>query len=337
MELFLSDLFASWGLAPWLFNITWALTKGLMVLGFVLINALAMIWLERKVSGHIQARMGPNRVGPKGLLQTFADALKLISKEDIIPSAADRIVFILAPMLTFAAGILVYIVIPWTPNLIVRDLNIGLIYVAATSSFLVISFLMAGWSSNNKWSLLGAMRSAAQLISYEVPLALSVISIAMLAGSLSLREIVLAQEGWGVPFIILQPIGWVVFLVATLAELNRAPFDMPEAESELVAGYNTEYSGMRWAMFFLTEYGALTAAGALNAVLFLGGWLGPSFLPPAVWMLLKVYGFVFFAMWIRWTLPRIRVDHLMDLGWKVLLPAAVVQLLATSVIVLVWG
>src|SRR5690625_4325697 len=232
MQSFLADLFDSWGLAPWAFNITWGLIKALMVLVFVLLNALILIWLERKVSGYIQQRIGPNRVGPKGLFQTFADAIKLLSKEDIIPSAADRAAFILAPMLTFASGILVYVVIPWSPDIIVRDLNIALIYVAATSSLLVIAFLMAGWSSNNKWSLLGAMRSAAQLISYEVPLALSVVSIAMLAGSLSMSDIVVAQQQWGVWFVALQPIGWIVFIIATLAELNRAPFDMPEAESE---------------------------------------------------------------------------------------------------------
>lgn len=333
----LSDLFVSWGFPPAVFNTAWALVKALLVLGFILLNALFLIWLERKVSGHIQQRPGPNRLGPFGLVQTFADALKLLFKEDVIPAAADRIVFILAPMLTFASGVLVYVVIPWTPGIVVRDLNIGLIYVAAASSFMVISFLMAGWGSNNKWSLLGAMRSAAQLVSYEVPLALAVVSTAMLAGSLSLHDIVQAQATWGVWFVVLQPVGWIVFLIATLAELNRAPFDMPESESELVAGYNTEYSGMRWAIFFLTEYAALTAAGALNAVLFWGGWLGPSFLPPAAWMLIKVYGFVFLAMWIRWTFPRIRVDHLMGLGWKVLIPAGVVQLLATSAIVLLWG
>lgn len=330
-------LFTSWGLSGAGVNVAWALVKALLVLGFILLNALFLIWLERKVSGHIQQRPGPNRLGPFGLIQTLADALKLLFKEDVIPAAADRILFVLAPILTFASGVLVYVVIPWTPDIVVRDLNIGLIYVAAASSFMVISFLMAGWGSNNKWSLLGAMRSAAQLVSYEVPLALAVVSTAILAGSLSLYDIVQAQAEWGVWFIVLQPVGWLVFLIATLAELNRAPFDMPESESELVAGYNTEYSGMRWAIFFLTEYAALTAAGALNAILFWGGWLGPSFLPPVVWMLLKVYGFVFFAMWIRWTFPRIRVDHLMGLGWKVLIPAGVVQLLATSAIVLIWG
>lgn len=337
MEQFLSELLTSWGWSSGAINVVWALIKGLLVLGFILLNALFLIWLERKVSGHIQQRPGPNRLGPIGLFQTLADALKLLAKEDVIPAAADRLVFIMAPIVAFASGMLVYVVIPWTPEIQVRDLNIGLIYVAAASSFMVIAFLMAGWGSNNKWSLLGAMRSAAQLVSYEVPLALSVVSTAMLAGSLSLHDIVLAQQEWGVWFVVLQPVGWIVFLLASLVETNRAPFDMPEAESELVAGFNTEYSGMRWAIFFLTEYASLAAAGALNAVLFWGGWLGPSFLPPAVWMLIKVYGFVFLAMWIRWTFPRIRVDHLMGLGWKVLIPASVVQLLATSAIVLMWG
>lgn len=336
MQQFISDQIIALGLPQWTFNVVWALIQALLVLLFIVFNGLFLIWLERKVSGHIQLRVGPMRTGFHGALQTLADAIKLLGKEDIIPTAADRVVFILAPIIAFASGILVYVVIPWGPNLIVQDLNIGLIYIAAVTSLLTLALLSAGWSSNNKWSLLGAMRSASQLISYEVPLVLSIVSVAVLAGTLSLNGIVEAQQEWGLWFVVLQPIGVFVFLTATLAELNRAPFDMPEAESELVAGYSTEYSGMRWAYFMLAEYGALLAAGALNAVLFWGGWHGP-FLPPAVWMLIKVYGFVFLAMWIRWSFPRIRVDHLMNLGWKVLLPLAVVQLLITAIIVLVWG
>lgn len=336
MYQFLSDQILALGLPHWAVNVTWALVQGVLVLLFILINALFLIWLERKVAGHIQQRVGPMRVGYHGALQTLADAIKLLSKEDIIPQAADRFVFILAPIIAFASGILVYVVIPWSPNLIVQDLNIALIYIASVTSLLTLALLSAGWSSNNKWSLLGAMRSAAQLVSYEVPLVLSIVSVAVLAGTLSLKGIVEAQQDWGLWFAVLQPIGVFVFLTATIAELNRAPFDMPEAESELVAGYFTEYSGMRWSFFMLAEYGALVASGALNAVLFWGGWLGPV-LPPAVWMLIKIYAFVFVAMWIGWSFPRIRVDHLMNLGWKVLLPLAIVQLLATSIIVLVSG
>lgn len=343
MYAYVRDLILGAGLAEWVFNVVWAAIQGIFVILFILVNALFLIWLERKVSGHIQQRVGPTRVGPFGLLQTAADALKLLAKEDVIPAAADRVVFALAPVLTFTSTVLVYVVIPWGPGFFVQDLNIGLIYIAAATSLITISFLMAGWGSNNKWSLLGAMRSAAQLVSYEVPLVLSIVSVAVMAGSLSLVDIVNAQKEWGVWFVFLQPVGFLVFLVASLAELNRAPFDMPEAESELVAGYNTEYSGMRWSIFFLSEYAAMVATGALTAVLFFGGWsdplaslIGPT-LPPWLWMLIKIYGFVFVAMWLRWSLPRIRVDHLMDLGWKVLVPLAVVQLFVSMFLVTYWA
>lgn len=337
MDLFaaLRDLIVGAGLPLWVFNVAVGLVKALIVLGFILVNALFLIWLERKVSGHIQQRLGPMRVGPHGALQTLADALKLIAKEDVIPEGADRRVFVLAPIVAFAPAVAVFAVIPFGPQIIVRDLNIALIYVAAVTSFVVISFLMAGWSSNNKWSLLGAMRAAAQLVSYEIPLVFSIVAVAMLAGSLSLQDIVRAQQQHGLWFIALQPLGFLVYLVASLAELNRAPFDLAEAESELVAGYNTEYSGMRWAIFFLSEYSSLFSASAIASTLYLGGWLGPSFLPPLVWFLLKTYFFVFLAMWIRWTLPRIRVDQLMDVGWKGLVPLSLVNLAITGIYVLV--
>lgn len=322
------------GYPSWVYNVVAALIKSQILLLFVLVNALFLIWLERKVAGHIQRRPGPMRTGPHGALQTLADALKLLLKEDVIPQGVDRLVFVLAPIVIFAPALAVYAVIPFGPTWIASDLNIALIYIAALTSFAAISFLMAGWSSNNKWSLLGAMRASAQLISYEVPLVLSVVAVAMLAGSLSLQDIVRSQDG-GPWYFALQPIGFLIFLVASLAELNRAPFDLAEAESELVAGYNTEYSGMRWAIFFLAEYANLLSASAIAASLYFGGWAGPSFLPGVVWFLLKTYLFVFVAMWIRWTMPRIRVDQLMDLGWKGLLPLSLVNLAATGIYVLV--
>ncbi len=321
------------GLPSWAILVIVALLKGVLVLGFILLNALFLIWLERKVSGHIQNRLGPTRTGPYGLLQTLADTLKLLTKEDIIPAQADRFIFTLAPIVAFVPALLVYVVIPFGPNLIVRDLNIAVVYVAAVTGFTVLAFLMAGWSSNNKWSLLGAMRAAAQLISYEVPLVIAVAAVAIMTGTLSLQGIVRWQEQnfWTLP---VQVIGFLVFLVASTAELNRGPFDLSEAESELVAGYNTEYSGMRWSMFFLAEYANLVSASAIAASLYLGGWSGP-FLPPIIWFLIKTYFFVFLSMWIRWTLPRIRVDHLMELGWKGLIPLSLLNLFITSIYVIV--
>lgn len=332
MFVFLENLVRSAGLPAWVYNVLAAAVKGVIVLLFILFCALFLIWLERKVSGHIQQRLGPMRVGPHGALQTLADALKLIAKEDVIPKGADRWVFVLAPIVAFAPAVAVFVVIPFGPNLIAQDLNIGLVYIAATTSLIVISILMAGWSSNNKWSLLGAMRSAAQLISYEIPLVISVASVAMLVGSLSLQEIVASQgRVWN---IFLQPLGFLVFFVAQLAELNRAPFDLVEAESELVAGYNTEYSGMRWGIFFVAEYGNMVSAAAVASSLYLGGWTGPAFLPPVVWILLKTFVLIFIMMWVRWTFPRIRVDQLMDLGWKGLVPLSLVNLAITGIYVL---
>ncbi|MGE5481572.1 MAG: NADH-quinone oxidoreductase subunit NuoH [Bacteroidota bacterium] len=315
----------------WLLAILVATVKVALILGFILLNVLFLIWLERKLGGHIQNRLGPIYTGPFGLLQTLADALKVLVKEDIIPAAADRWVFMIAPLVTFVPAVMIWLVVPFAPGVQARDLNIGILYVAAMTSFSVPALLMAGWSSGNKWSLLGAFRAGAQLISYEIPLILATLAVVMLAGSLSLSDIIGAQQerAW---FIFLQPLGFIVYLIAAIAELNRTPFDLPEAESELVAGFNTEYSGFRFAIFFLTEYASLLSSSAIAATLFLGGWSGPL-LPPFVWFLLKTYVFVFIAMWIRFTLPRLRVDQLMNLSWKLLLPVALLNVLVTGVFV----
>jgi NADH-quinone oxidoreductase subunit H len=300
--------------------------------------ALAFVYAERKISAHIQNRMGPMRVGWHGVFQTLADALKLLQKEDIQPAAADRWIWWWAPILGFTAVFGAYVPIPFGEGLIVRDLNIGVLYITAITTFTVISMLMAGWGSNNKYSLLGGFRSAAQVISYEVPLALAILSVVMVAGSLSMVSIVQAQSGYWLGFIpkwfIFQhfpfgAIGFVVFVIAGTAETNRTPFDLPEAESELVAGFATEYSGMKYAMFYLAEYGAMYVMAAVGTVLFLGGWHGPV-LPSWVWFAIKSLFLIFVLMWFRWTFPRLRVDQLMELSWKFLIPLAFVNLLAVG-------
>ena len=260
------------GMSQSLANISMGVLKSLIIIVFLAVSALILVLMERKVAGRIQNRPGPNRLGPGGMFQTFADAIKLVSKEDVVPSGADKAVYILAPLVIFAASVALWVVIPFGPNLVVQDLNIGLIYLAAVTGINVLAFLMAGWSSNNKWSLIGSMRSAAQLVSYEIPLVLTLVAVGMMAGSLRLGDVVAAQQGgiqnW---FVFPQIIGFIVFVVAGMAEANRKPFDLPEGESELVAGYNTEYSGFRWAVFFLAEYANLIVFSALATTFFLGG------------------------------------------------------------------
>lgn len=314
------------------FQLGWDLVKFVLVILFMILNTLVLVWLERKVSARVQSRLGPMRCGrPHGWLQLIADTFKLLGKEDIVPRAADKALFVIAPVITFTAAILIYVVVPMGPRTMVSDLDIGMLYLAAAASFTVIGTLMAGWGSNSKWSLLGAMRGAAMLVSYEVPMVLAVIAVVMLSGSLSTNGIVTAQaHGWN---IIVQPIGFLVFLAALFAELNRVPMDLAEAEAEIIAGYSTEYSGLRFAFFFLAEYANLLALAAIGVTLYFGGWQGP-WLPPFVWFMLKTYGFVLLVMWIRWTLPRVRVDHLLSFGWKVLLPAALLNLVITGVYVL---
>lgn len=323
---------AAW--PPWLWNLVVAVVKPTLILAFIGLNALLLIWGERKVAARIQRRRGPEVVGgPWGVLQSLADGVKLFAKEDLMPAQADRWVWSLAPSVVFAPAAMAFLVLPFGalgpsgPVLVMRDLENAVLYLMAVASLSVLGIWMAGWGSNSKYSLLGAMRAISMLISYEVPLVLSVLGVVLAAGSLSLVDIVEAQANrW---FVLPQFLGFLVFYIATLAELNRTPFDLVLGESEIVVGYATEYSGLRWSMFFFAEYGALVASSLVAANLFLGGWHGP-FYPGVHWVLIKTYALVFLGMWVRWTLPRFRIDQVMDFGWKVLLPLSLLNLTATG-------
>ena len=299
------------------------------VMALVTVNALFLIWMERKVSAHMQLRLGPMEVGFHGAVQTVADALKLMSKELITPEEVDRPVYRLAPIVIFLPVMLVFLVIPFSRSLIIRDMNVGIVLILAFSTLAVLAILMAGWSSNNKYAVFGAIRSVAQNIAYEIPLLITVMSVILMVGSFKLSDIVAAQGShW---FILVQPLAFILFITCATAETNRAPFDLPEAESELVAGFHTEYTGMRFALFFLAEYTNMFITSAVAAVLFLGGWQGPI-LPGVVWFLLKVYALIFLMMWFRWTFPRVRFDQLIILAWKVLIPLAFANLLITALV-----
>jgi NADH-quinone oxidoreductase subunit H len=305
------------------------------VLAGALGTAAALVWLERRLLGFWQERYGPNRVGPFGIFQVLADMVKLFLKEDWVPPFADRPVFIVAPAIGIAAVLMTFAVVPFTSRLFVADLNIGLLFFLAMSSLAVYGVILGAWSSNNKYALLGGLRAAAQMMSYEVFMGLSLMGVVMMAGSFSLREIVLAQRKlW---FAVPQFAGFVIFLVAGAAEVRRLPFDLPEAENELVAGYHSEYSGMKFGMFYVGEYLGLALISSLITTLFLGGWLGPSVLPPLVWFLLKTFALIAFFILVRGSLPRPRYDQLMSFGWKVLLPLAIVNLAVTGAVVLLAG
>ena len=326
----------------WAAGIIILIVKLLVVLGALLLFAAYLIYVERRLLGFFQLRLGPNRAGPWGLLQPIADAVKLLTKEDLIPAGADRVIFLFAPVVV-AAAILIFAVVPfaqgWTlrgqpiPG-VITDLNVGLLYVYALSSLAVYSVALGGWAANSKYSLLGAIRGAAQMISYELSLGLSLVPIVMMAKSFSLVDIVNAQAR--IPFILLQPVACIIFFVSSVAEMKRIPFDIPEAEHELIAGYHTEYSGMRFGLFFLGEYVTMVTLGALVAVFFLGGWRGP-WLPPLLWFLIKVAAVAFVIIWIRGTLPRLRCDQLMHLGWKLLIPVALINIIVTGWVLLALG
>ncbi|MDR5683429.1 MAG: NADH-quinone oxidoreductase subunit NuoH [Armatimonadota bacterium] len=330
--------------ALWRIDLVRALVAVVVVFTFIAVFvAMFLVLMERKVSAWIQARIGPKHVGPHGTLQTLADTIKLLQKENIVPARADVLLFSVAPVLVAVSGLLAYVVLPWGPGVIVRDLNVGLVYFAAVLSVGVVGVLVGGWASNNKYALLGGLRSAAQMVSYEIPLGLAIATMAILTGTLSTVRIVEAQPyPWYLyPFVAINAL---VFLTAATAETNRIPFDLPEAESELVAGYFSEYTGMRFALFQLGEYGSLFASSALFVTMFLGGWRGPFDLPlvgpvasGVFWFLLKSYAIVFFLMWVRWTYPRFRIDQLLNLAWKILIPVGLVNLLIVGFLVARWG
>jgi len=309
-----------------------------IVIGVLLLVIAYLIWVERKVMAHMQVRLGPMRVGWHGLLQPIADGLKLITKEDIIPANASKILFVLSPVIAMIPALLSIAVIPFgdtitimgiSVDMVITDVNIGILFILAVSSVGVYGILLGGWSSNNKYSLLGGLRSSAQMISYELSMGLSLIGVIMMTESLSLVDTVNAQADlW---FVVLQPIAFIVYAISAIAETNRCPFDLPEAETELVSGFHTEYSSMKFALFFMAEYANIITVSAVGVTFFLGGWRGP-FLPPIVWFLIKMALCIFFFVWLRSTFPRFRIDQLMQFAWKVLLPVAIVNVLITGLV-----
>ncbi|TWX73131.1 NADH-quinone oxidoreductase subunit NuoH [Colwellia sp. C1TZA3] len=312
----------------------WKLFEITTIIALLIPIAAMLVWVERRMIGIWQDRCGPNRVGPFGILQSLADLLKILGKEDWIPPFSDRLVFVLAPVIGAMCVLMSFAVVPFSPSIGVSDLNIGLLFFLAMASLAVYSVVLAGWASNSKYALLGGMRAAAQTVSYEVFMGLSVMGVVLLTGSFNLREIVLAQvDGW---LIQSQFVGFFIFLVAGIAESHRLPFDLPEAETELTAGFHTEYSGLKFALFFLGEYLSVTLISAMSVILFFGGWLMPeplaSWLPPLLWFIIKVMFFVMFFILLRTSLPRPRFDQLLKFGWVVMLPLALLNLLVTAVL-----
>jgi len=322
----------------WIAGFLILIVKLTIVLFVVLFIAAYLVWVERKFLARLQIRYGPNRAGTFGLLQPLADIVKMIAKEDTVPDGADKALFMIAPAVVATTAFLMFAVVPFGGEitlwgrripLVVTDLNIGLLFVFAMSSLGIYGVALGGWASNSKYGLLGGIRGAAQMISYELPLGLSLIPVVMMAHSFSMVDIVQSQQRY--PFILFQPLAFLIFVISAMAESKRTPFDLPEAESELIAGYHTEYSGMRFGLFFLGEYVNMIVFGGILAVLFLGGWRGP-FLPPFVWLFIKIILVSLFMIWVRGTLPRLRYDQLMVLGWKVLIPLSLINIVVTGAV-----
>ncbi|MGZ8411036.1 MAG: NADH-quinone oxidoreductase subunit NuoH [Hyphomicrobium sp.] len=324
----------------------WTVIKILIIVLPLLLAVAYLTYFERKVIGAMQLRKGPNVVGPLGLLQPIADGMKLFFKETVVPTQANRVIFVIAPMITFILALVAWAVIPFGPGMVLADINVGILYLFGISSLGVYGIIMAGWASNSKYAFLGAMRSAAQMVSYEVSMGFVIITVLLCVGSLNLSDVVLAQKGaWG-------PLNWfvfpllpmaVIFFVSTLAETNRHPFDLPEAEAELVAGYNVEYSSMAFALFFLGEYANMILMAGITSVLFLGGWLPPfdvvpfTWIPGPLWFVLKIVACLFVFLWVRATLPRYRYDQLMRLGWKVFLPISLAAVIVVAGVLVTFG
>ena len=331
----------------WILILEWVI-KSIVLVAFGIVGFAYTTYYERRALARIQTRIGPNRAGPAGLLQPLADAVKLIFNEELIPTKADKFLFLLAPVLTVLPSLIIWAVVPWGTSvtlfgrevsLYLADINVGVLYIMAVASIAVYGIVIAGWSSNSKYPLLGSLRATAQIISYELTLGLAFVGPILIANSMSMVDIVQKQQetAW---FFILQPLGFVIFFLAILAEVNRAPFDMPEAEQELVGGYHTEYSGMKFALFFMAEYIKMIAVSAIAATLFLGGYLGPwvdslPWLGP-IYLLLKIIFLLFIMIWVRGTMPRFRYDRLMAFGWKIMLPAALINVFITAVVIILW-
>lgn len=314
----------------WAAYITPAIVGILVIITFVLVMVLIVIYFERRFLARFQVRLGPNRCGPEGILQPIADAIKVLFKEDIVPAKGDKLVHWIAPIVVFVPILMIFAVVPIHEGAILTDLNVGIVYVVAISSLSAVGIYMAGWASNNKYALIAALRTVAQMVSYELPVVLAIIGVVLMAGSLSMNQIVDSQN---IPFILLQPLGFLIFFLGTLAEMNRCPFDLLEAESEIIAGYHTEYSGMKFALFYLGEYGHAVAYSCIIVTLFLSGWQGPL-LPPIIWFLIKIMVVFALIVWIRSTIPRLRVDQLMGFAWKAMLPMAVINLFVIAAEVL---